>query len=332
MIRVICSYLVALLVGLSLIPLNIRLVKKLNASQPILLYVDNHKAKSGTPTMGGCSIVLALLTALAFISHENREAYIVLIVVVGYALIGFIDDFIKVRYKNNKGLSPLQKISFQVVLAVIVSVYAYYQNDIGGSVFVPFMPKTVELGRFAPVYYTFIFLAFTNSVNLTDGLDGLATSVTVANAFFICLIMGIALLSGVISGTLATDVVILCAALGGSLCAFLFFNGYPAKIFMGDTGSLALGGFLACIAVFSRMSLNMLLIGITYILSSLSVIIQVIAFKTTGKRVFLMSPLHHHFERKGIHESKITLIYTLITIVSGIVTTALTIIFYGQFA
>ena len=328
MIGVLCGFLTAFAVALILLPINIRLVKRLKAGQPILSYVDNHKVKQGTPTMGGASIVLALLPAIAFTRRGDLTTAIILIVTVGYALIGFIDDFIKVKYKDNKGLSAAQKIIFQVMLAVIVSVYAYYEPTVGGAVYAPFAPKQIELGRFAPVYFIFIFLAFTNSVNLTDGLDGLAASVTATNALFLCAVLGIALSAGVLAGDGVVDMIILCAALGGSLCAFLCYNTHPAKIFMGDTGSMALGGFLACIAVLCKMSLSMLLIGIMYIVTSLSVIIQVIAFKTTRKRVFLMSPLHHHFERKGIFEGKIAVVYTLVTFVCGIVTVALMLALY----
>lgn len=328
MIGVLCGFLTAFAVALILLPINIRLVKRLKGGQPILSYVDNHKAKQGTPTMGGASIVLALLPAIAFTRRGDLTTTIILIVTVGYALIGFIDDFIKVKYKDNKGLSAAQKIIFQVLLAVIVSVYAYYEPTVGGAVYAPFAPKQIELGRFAPIYFIFIFLAFTNSVNLTDGLDGLAASVTATNALFLCAVLGIALSAGVLSGDGVVDMIILCAALGGSLCAFLCYNTHPAKIFMGDTGSMALGGFLACIAVLCKMSLSMLLIGVMYIVTSLSVIIQVTAFKTTGKRVFLMSPLHHHFERKGIFEGKIVVVYTLVTFVCGIVTVALMLALY----
>lgn len=328
MIAVLCGYLTAFAAAMLLLPINIRFVKKLKAGQPILSYVDNHKSKSGTPTMGGVSIVLALFTALFFTKGGDKTSYIILTVTVGYSLIGFIDDFIKVRYKNNKGLSAAQKIVFQVFIAVIVSVYAYYEPNVGSSVYAPFVPKSVELGRLAPVYFIFVFLAFTNSVNLTDGLDGLATSVTATNALFCCVILGIALSAGVLSGDGIMNTIILCAALCGSLCAFLCYNTHPAQIFMGDTGSLALGGFLACVAVLCKMSFSMLLVGIMYIITSLSVIIQVAVFKTTKKRVFLMAPIHHHFERKGIFEGKIAVLYTLVTFVCGIVTVALMLALY----
>ncbi len=311
MIAVICGFLTAFAVGMLLIPINIRLVKRLKAGQPILSYVDNHKAKQGTPTMGGASIVLALLPALFFTRHGDKTSYVILIVTVGYALVGFIDDFIKVRYKNNKGLSAVQKIIFQVMLATIVAVYAYYAENVGSTVYAPFMPKQLELGRLAPVYYIFIFLAFTNSVNLTDGLDGLAASVTATNALFCAVMLGVAFFAGALVGDGAFNMIVLCAAL------------------MGDTGSLALGGFLACVAVLGKMSLSMLLVGVMYVLTSLSVIIQVVYFKLThGKRVFLMAPLHHHFERKGVFEGKIAVIYTLVTFVCGAVTVALMLALY----
>ncbi|MDE5592833.1 MAG: phospho-N-acetylmuramoyl-pentapeptide-transferase, partial [Clostridiales bacterium] len=241
----------------------------------------------------------------------------------------FSDDFIKVRYHNNKGLSPIQKIVFQLLLAVVIALYAYYNDNVGSAVYAPFAPKKIELGAFAPIYYILIFLAFTNSVNLTDGLDGLAASVTATNALICCVMLGIAFFAGELVGVSSLNMIILCAALGGSLCAFLCFNTHPAKIFMGDTGSLALGGFLACVAVLSRMSLSMLLVGIIYIATSLSVIIQVAVFKITGgKRVFLMAPLHHHFERKGVFEGKIATVYTLVTLVCGIITVALMLVLY----
>ena len=328
MISILCAFLAAFAVGMLLLPLNIRLVRRLKAGQPILSYVDNHKSKQGTPTMGGASIVLALIPALFFTVRGDKTQYIILIVTVGYALIGFIDDFIKVRYKNNKGLSPVQKIIFQVLLATIISVYAYYSDDVGSTVYAPFAPKKIELGVLAPLYYIFIFLAFTNSVNLTDGLDGLASSVTVTNSAFCCVMLGIAFFAGELTSDSTLNMIVLCAALCGSLLAFLCFNTHPAKIFMGDTGSLSLGGFLACVAVLGRMSLSMLLVGIMYIATSLSVIIQVIVFKLTKKRVFLMAPLHHHFERKGVFEGKIAVTYTIITFVCGVVTVALMLALY----
>lgn len=329
MISVLCGFLCAFAVGMLLLPLNIGLVKRLKAGQPILSYVDNHKQKQGTPTMGGLSIVAAVITALLFTERNDKTVYVVLIVTVGYALIGFIDDFIKVRFKHNRGLSAAQKIIFQVLIATIVSVYAYYTPSVGSTVYAPFAPRAIELGRFAPVYFILIFLAFTNSVNLTDGLDGLAASVTATNTLFCCAMLGIAAFAGVLEGAGVRNMIVLSAALCGSLCAFLFYNTHPAKIFMGDTGSLALGGFLACIAVLGKMSLSMLLVGIMYIVTSLSVIIQVAVFKLTGgKRVFLMAPLHHHFERKGVFEGKIAVAYTLVTFVCGIVTVALMLVLY----
>lgn len=312
-----------------LVPMNIALVKKLKAGQPILSYVDNHMAKQGTPTMGGVAITLALLSSLLFVRHGDMTAYIILVITVGYALIGFLDDFIKVRYRNNKGLSPIQKIVFQLLLAVIISLYAYFSPEVGSAVYAPFAPKSIELKYFAPIYYVFVFVAFTNSVNLTDGLDGLAASVTATNALFCCVMLGVAYFAGVLVGDGVFNMIVLCAALCGSLFAFLFFNTHPARIFMGDTGSLALGGFLACIAVLGKMSLSMLLVGVMYIVTCLSVIIQVVVFKLThGKRVFKMAPLHHHFERKGVFEGKIAVAYTLATFVCGVVTVVLMLIFY----
>lgn len=314
------AFLTAFTVALVLMPINIAVSKKLKAGQPILSYVDNHISKSGTPTMGGIAFILASFTAFIFARGSLRLMSIAIAVMAGYGLIGFMDDILKVRFKNNKGLSALQKIIFQLIIASIVATVAYYSPDAGSGVFAPFTLKTVELGLFALPFYIFIFLAFTNSVNLTDGLDGLAASVTIIFNVFLCAFIMLAVgLNAYADNSSHKNLAILLCSLAGGLVAFLIFNAPRASVFMGDTGSMALGGCVAAVTVFSQMSLNVLTIGIMYIVTSISVIIQVAYFKFTGKRVFLMSPLHHHFERKGMAESKIVCVYAIITLCMGII-------------
>lgn len=318
--NIIAAFLTGFAVCLCLTPFNIALSKRLKAGQPILAYVDKHKSKSGTPTMGGISFVLSLFTAFIYVRTEIHLALVTSLVALGYGIIGFADDLIKVKFKTNQGLYPWQKIVAQLCIALIVSFSAYY-GDVGSAIFLPFSTKTVELGAFALPFYVFMFLAFTNSVNLTDGLDGLAGSVTV---IFLLFFSATVLLTGEVASRV--NLVIACAALSGALVAFLMFNFGGASIFMGDTGSMALGGFIASATVFSGLALNVLLLGAAYIASSVSVIIQVAHYKRTKRRVFLMAPLHHHFELKGVSESKIVFVYSAITFVFGAITLLLFLI------
>ncbi|MDE6397689.1 MAG: phospho-N-acetylmuramoyl-pentapeptide-transferase [Clostridiales bacterium] len=313
----------------AVMPLVIRLGKRLKIRQTILSYVDNHMGKSGTPTMGGIGIMLTLAVCCPlFMSKEDNKLMLVtLFVTLGYGIIGFIDDFIKVFFKQNKGLSPLQKIVFQLLIAVIVSVFAYNNALVGDTLYAPFTLKELHVGWLAVPLFTAVFLAFTNAVNLTDGLDGLAGKVSASYAFFFAVILGIAAFvagDGQIEGEYG-NLILYCAVLVGSLCGFLCYNCYPAKVFMGDTGALALGGGLGCLCIVSRLELVAPLIGILFVATAFSVILQVIAFKTTGKRVFLMAPMHHHFERKGVHENRIGTVYFAVTCAVGILCVALTL-------
>ena len=322
MLRAALSLLIAFLVTAVVMPAVIALSKKLKVRQTILHYVDNHQSKSGTPTMGGIGIMIAVTVAsLCLMTKNHSLMLLVLLVTLAYGVIGFLDDFIKVFFKQNKGLSPWQKILFQVIIAVIVAVYAYYNDYILDSFFVPFTLKEVSLGIFAVPLYIIVFLALTNSVNLTDGLDGLASKVTAAYTASFAVI--IALIVGFFGDGQAfaaeyENILIFCTALIGSLIGFLCYNGFPAKIFMGDTGALALGGALACLAVVAKLSFMVPILGIMYVLTSLSDIIQVLYYKKTKKRIFLMAPLHHHFERKGVHENRIVTVYTAVTLMTGI--------------
>jgi len=247
--------------------------------------------------------------------------------------VGFLDDFIKIYFKQNKGLAAWQKIVFQGGIAAVVSIFAFFSDTIAGDIFLPFTFSRANLGFFIIPFSIVIFLAFSNAVNLTDGLDGLASKVTLvymlfngALIFAFTHFMG----DGLAFRYEYVSLVVFTGAVIGGILGFLLFNSFPAKIFMGDTGALALGGAVGALAVVSGMSLYSPIIGIMYVLTCLSVMIQVSYFKLTkGKRVFLMSPLHHHFERKGMHENRIVTMYTAITAIAGSLSLLITLVVQG---
>lgn len=333
MLRVALSTLFAFLLTIIIMPLVIYMSKKLKVRQTILSYVDNHKGKSGTPTMGGIGFIIALSVAcLSFMTGAHSLMLVTLLVTIGYGLIGFIDDFIKVAFKQNKGLSSWQKITFQLLIATIVAFFAYNNPLILSDILVPFTLGEISLGWFAVPFYIIIFIALTNAVNLTDGLDGLAGKVTAVYVIFFGIMIALVIYiygEGQAFSEEYTNLLIYCGSLVGALIGFLCFNGYPAKVFMGDTGALALGGGIACLAIVSKLELIVPIIGFMYVATCLSVVIQVIYFKITKKRIFLMAPLHHHFERKGFHENSIVSAYSAITFAMGIVTIILTIALSG---
>ncbi|MDR2903195.1 MAG: phospho-N-acetylmuramoyl-pentapeptide-transferase [Clostridiales bacterium] len=262
---------------------------------------QSHIKKTGTPTMGGIVIVLSFAAASLFFVAGNGAAAVVLLVTVGYGIIGFIDDYIKVVKRRSLGLRAYQKLLMQVVITCLFAYYLYFMSDVDTRIYVPFTDGFyLDLGG---LYLPFLFLVMVgtvNGVNLTDGLDGLASGVTVLVATFFLFIA-----QGAASGT----VPVIGAAVG-SLLGFLLFNSYPARVFMGDTGSLALGGFIAAVAVLLKMPLMIVVVGLAYVLESLSVMIQVGYFKLTrGKRFFKMAPLHHHFELSGWSETKVVMLF-----------------------
>lgn len=251
----------------------------------------SHQAKSGTPTMGGMMIILGLVVGAFAAGQWSVELGLALFIVLGHFVIGFVDDYIKVVRKHNLGLKAKQKLLGQIIMAAMVAYFGNLPTDL----WVPFVGN-VELGSFFYVLLFFVLVGTTNAVNLTDGLDGLAAgTVSVASLCFmvVCLILG------------NYNLAIFCAATVGACLAFLKFNYNPAKIFMGDTGSLALGGAIASMGILTHTELLLVVIGFIFVMEAMSVIIQVISFKTTGKRVFLMSPIHHHFELKGWKETKV---------------------------
>ena len=305
-IKFILSGIVALIFALLLAPLVISVCKKLKASQSILHYVDKHAQKEGTPTMGGFIFLFAMLVSIFFLISEQRfSSFFLILVTLSYALLGFLDDFLKVHFHHNEGLKPYQKIIGQFGLALIVALYIYFS----GRTSLNFFGLNFDIGFFIIPLVILVLLATTNSVNLTDGLDGLAGGVS----FVYLLIFGIILtLAG---NAEMNNLALVTFSLCGGLLGFLVVNSYPAKIFMGDTGSLALGGFIGTLAVLTGLELILPIMGVMFVLSALSDIIQVLHYKRTKKRVFLMAPLHHHFEQKGVHENRIVVVYIVITTV-----------------
>ncbi len=284
------------------------LLRRLKAGQYILGYVKEHKDKSGTPTMGGLAFVCAaVVVSLIFCGVNNSAVNLTLVITAGFCLIGFIDDFLKIYRKDNLGLKPYQKIVFQCAIAAIAAVYCYL-NDLT-SINIPFSSLTLDVSWGIIPIVIFIFLATVNCVNLTDGLDGLAGGTSLAYLF--C--MG-ALIAAAGTGWFAVPF-----SMCGALAAFLIFNTNRASVFMGDTGSLALGSFISCVSVFSRNALYIPIIGIMFVVSGISVIAQVIYYKRTRRRIFLMAPIHHHFQMKGFAESKIAYAYFAVTCVAGLI-------------
>lgn len=326
MIRAAIGFVLSLALCAALMPFVISVLGKHRAAQPILGYVESHKAKSGTPTMGGVGFLVSAALPFAFLLRgDPSTALVCLIVAVGYGAIGLTDDIMKVKSRHNKGLSAGWKLLLQFLVACAVSAYAVFGSPVGTTILAPFTDKPLDLSWFALPYYVFVFLAFTNSVNLTDGLDGLAASVT--EVFLMCFAAVLIICAGFAPTDTQLNELLLIACFAGALAGFLCYNRYPARVFMGDTGSLSLGGLLASLSVLTGLGLSAAIIGIMYVLGSLSVIVQVISFKLTKKRVLLMSPLHHHFERKGIHENRIVGAYVAVTAAAGVVTAALTLFF-----
>ena len=327
------AFIITFVVGTSISPLIIFGARKLKFGQNILHYVEDHKKKQGTPTMGGVIFIFAIILVSAFfLNGQNRLAVISLAVFFAYGLIGFLDDLLKIKRKDNLGLRPYQKMIGQGIIACIISVFVFRSGLIPNAIYIPFFNVYLNLGWGIIPLVFFVFLATTNAVNLTDGLDGLAGGVSSVCLMGFFTILQIFILRGTSlspAGELA-GLSLVCASAVGGLFAYLCFNCFPAKIFMGDTGSLALGGLISCIAIFSGSEMFILLFGVMFVVSAVSVILQVSYFKITkGKRIFLMAPLHHHFEKKGVNETKIVTIYLIITAVIAVLTVFLEIRFGG---
>lgn len=267
-----------------------------------------HLEKSGTPTMGGIMFLCAFLITIIINFNFNFKLILLLVSTFGLALVGFIDDYKIIKYKTNEGITAKQKIFGQFLVGLIVSLIGYY--FLGSEIYIPIFNLYLDLKLFYILFNIIFIVALANSVNLTDGLDGLSTSVTIIVLSFF----------SIVSFLLKGDfVLIVSMAMIGSLLGFLYFNWNPAKIFMGDVGSLALGGFVASLAIVLKLQLIVPIIGIIYFVETASVIIQVYYFKKHGKRVFKMTPIHHHYELLGNTEKDIVKKFSLVTLLGLII-------------
>lgn len=267
----------------------------------------SHQKKAGTPTMGGLIfIAAAIISMLIIIKNPTDESMVALYAFIAFGFIGFLDDILKIIRKNNLGLRAYQKMILLLFVSFVFAYYAYTNPSIGSKIIVPFMNLTIDLKILYIPFIIFFFAATTNAVNLTDGLDGLNTSVTLlVMTFFTMICIGLG------HYTLAK----FCAVIAGVLLGFLRYNAFPARVFMGDTGALALGGAVAAVAMILKLPLIIILVGGIYLTETVSVILQVASFKLTGKRIFKMAPIHHHFEMLGWAEPKIVSVFSIVTVI-----------------
>ncbi len=287
-------------------PVVIPVLRRLKAGQTERLDgPQTHLKKNGTPTMGGIIFLLAVVVTSLFYVKDYPKIIPILFVTVGFGIVGFLDDFIKVVMHRSDGLSPMQKMAGQFLVAAVFAYYMVKLSDVGLQMLIPFSKGLyLDLGNLSVPFLFFVLLGTVNGTNFTDGLDGLASSVTIMVAVFFTVVA---------IGTNAGIAPVTCAVVG-ALLGFLLFNVYPASVFMGDTGSLALGGFVASTAYMMNLPLFLVLVGLIYVVEVLSVMIQVSYFKLThGKRFFKMAPIHHHFEKCGWSETRIVAVFSIIT-------------------
>ena len=303
-IPVLISFVISVILG----PIIIPFLRKLKMGQTERVEgVQSHLKKAGTPTMGGIIFLIATVVTSLFYVKDYPKVIPVVFLTLGFGIIGFLDDYLKVVLRRSDGLLPWQKFSLQVVVTAVFTYYLVNYTDVNLSMRIPFWTDHyLNIGWLAIPVLFFAVIGTVNGVNFTDGLDGLASSVTLIVAVFFTVVS---------IGTKSGIEPITCAVVG-SLMGFLLFNVYPAKVFMGDTGSLALGGFVAGAAYMMQMPLFILLVGLIYLVEVLSVIIQVTYFKKThGKRIFKMAPIHHHFELCGWSETRVVAVFSIITAV-----------------
>jgi phospho-N-acetylmuramoyl-pentapeptide-transferase len=319
--------LTALFIAFMVGPPLIRALERLRMDQPIRDVGPDHQSKEGTPTMGGLLILLSLLvSALLWSNLDNRFVWIVIGITSGYGVLGYVDDYRKVKEGHSGGISARAKLFWQTLMAIGVALAIYTAPDFDAHLAVPFFKNfTPDLGIFYVPFAAFVIVATSNGVNLTDGLDGLAIGpVLIAGGTFLILSyaaghLGIADYLAIKYVPGSGHLAIFCGALIGGGLGFLWFNASPAQLFMGDVGSLALGGALGTIAVLIRQEFLLPIVGGIFVVEALSVMIQVASFKMTGKRVFLMAPIHHHFEKLGWPEQKIVVRFWIVSAILGLV-------------
>jgi phospho-N-acetylmuramoyl-pentapeptide-transferase len=298
------TILMGFLITVLISPIFIPFLRRLKFGQSIREEgPKSHQKKSGTPTMGGVMILLSVIVTTLVMTGKFAEptvkTYLLLLVTLGFGLLGFLDDFIKVVMKRNLGLTSRQKLIGQIIISAIFY-FIFKQNEFSTEVAIPLTDISFDLGWFYFLFVTFWLVGFSNAVNLTDGLDGLVsgTSAIAFGAF------------AVLAWSLSQfEIAIFSVAVVGAVLGFLVFNAHPAKVFMGDTGSLALGGAIATVAILLKLEILLIIIGFVFVMETLSVILQVISFKTTGKRIFRMSPLHHHYELVGWSEWRVVVTF-----------------------
>ncbi|MBS4234722.1 phospho-N-acetylmuramoyl-pentapeptide-transferase [Campylobacter vulpis] len=326
------AFFIALILSLFLMPKFIAWAKRKNASQPIYKHApQNHQEKSHTPTMGGVIFVFcAIFASLLCVKFDNLFAIMGLLCLISFCLIGVIDDLGKVLKKDNhSGLSPKAKMFGLIFASLLCLAPLYFSGVLSADFYIPFYKYPLfNMYIFALFFWILVLISSSNAVNLTDGLDGLAT---VPSIFSLATLGVFLYLSGnlIYSEYLFLpkinglgELVVICAALIGALMGFLWFNCYPAQIFMGDSGSLALGGFIGFLAIVSKNEILLILIGFVFVLETISVILQVGSFKIWGKRVFKMAPIHHHFEKVGWVENKIIVRFWMIALLSNLLALA----------
>lgn len=304
----------ALLITLILGPFLIPVLRTLKFGQSIREEgPQRHRSKAGTPTIGGLIFLSGTVCSVLLIAERPYSPAILAIlgITAGFGLVGFADDFLKVIHKNNLGLRVKQKFAAEFLLAFVMAWVSAVYLGRGTMILIPFTGAEIDLGFFYYPLQTLVIVSATNAVNLTDGLDGLAAGCTAVTAFGFVLISLLAAQAGVLEGLAVNsgDTVVFAAALAGGCLGFLRFNFHPARVFMGDCGSLALGGALAGLAILTKSELVLIILGGIYVFEALSVIIQIISFQTRGKRIFRMSPLHHHFELGGWSEGKVVTVF-----------------------
>ncbi len=306
-----------------LVPKTIPFLTKLKFGQVVREEgPSTHYAKTGTPTMGGVVFILSIIFVYSLFIDKQTEVAILIIATLGLGGVGFLDDYIKVVKKRNLGLRAYQKIIGQIIFAGMLVGYQFFISEMGGRIYIPILNEVINLGYLYFPFAIIVVIGIVNSVNLTDGLDGLASGVTIVFLFFLGSIFYLAE-----NTIMINENFFLIIATGiGSLIGFLVFNKYPARIFMGDVGSLALGGLVASLMILTGTVIIFPILGAVFMAETLSVVIQVVVFKRTGRRVFLMSPLHHHYEQKGFTEKEVVRKFWLVSVVFGCVSVVLFLI------
>ena len=294
-----------------LAPICIPILHRLKFGQSIRAEgPKSHQKKSGTPTMGGIFLIAGIVAATLIMAEWNTEIFLALFILLGHFILGFVDDYLKVVRKHNQGLLARYKLAGQILIVIVTTfVASELLTDFSPTIWIPIVDIAIDAGSFYLLFMLIVMVGASNAVNLTDGLDGLASGcMAIAASCYavICILTG------------HEDLAIFCAATVGACIGFLKFNFHPAKVFMGDTGSLALGGAFAAVGILTRTEILLAIVGFVFVCEALSVILQVISFKTTGQRIFRMSPLHHHFELGGWSEIKVVFVFWTVGLIFGV--------------